>query len=66
MNQLGINHTEPVGHQPYPGFVMNQLGINHTGLVGHQPYPGFVMKKTETGTWLEIESLFIDSTVLGS
>ena len=44
MNQLGINHTGPAGHQPYPGFVMNQLGINHTGPVGHQPYPGFVMK----------------------
>ena len=44
MNQLGINHTGSVGHQPYPGFVMNQLGINHTGSVGHQPYPGFVLK----------------------
>ena len=42
MNQLGINHTRPVGHQPYPNFVMNQLGINHTGPVGHQPYLDFV------------------------
>ena len=61
MNQLGINHTGPVGHQPYPGFVMNQLGINHTGPEGHEPYLDFVMK-TETGTWLEIESFSIDST----
>ena len=42
MNQLGINHTGPIRHQPYPDFVMNQLGINHTGSVGHQPYPDFV------------------------
>ena len=45
MNQLGINHTRPVGHQPYPGFVMNQLDINHTGPVGYQPYPEFVMNQ---------------------
>ena len=31
MNQLGINHTRSVGHQPCSNFVMNQLGINHTG-----------------------------------
>ena len=62
MNQLAINHTGSVVHQPYPGFIMNQLGINHNGSVGHQPYLGFVMKKTKTGTWLEIEPFFIDNT----
>ena len=45
MNQLGINHIEPVGHQSYPNFVMNQLGINYTRPVGHQPYSGFVMNQ---------------------
>ena len=45
MNQLGIDHTGPVEHQPYPDLVMNQLGINHTRPTGHQPYPDFVMNQ---------------------
>ena len=45
MNQLSINHTGSVEHQPYSGFVMNQLGINHTGSVGHQSYPGLAMNQ---------------------
>ena len=42
MNQPDINHTRPIGHQPYPDFIMNQLGINHTRQVEHQPFSDFV------------------------
>ena len=59
MNQLGINHTKPIGHQPYPSFVMNQLASTILGRrtstllglcnepAGHQPYLGFAMNQLD-------------------